>query len=65
MGCRRFDEDPCPREYLLLIALREVVAHAPSDRIKSVALRLVQRLLTAVQGNQEGVADSPPSAPGR
>ena len=34
------DEDPCPREYLLLIALREVVAHAPSDRIKSVALRL-------------------------
>ena len=52
------DEDPCPREYLLLIALREVVAHAPSDRIKSVALRLVQRLLTAVQGNQEAVADS-------
>ena len=52
------DEDPCPREYLLLIALREVVAHAPSDRIKSVALRLVQRLLAAVQGNQEAVADS-------
>lgn len=53
------DAEPCPREYLLLIALREVVAHAPKEHTEGVALRIVQRLLRAVTASsQETVADS-------